>query len=796
MAAVVTDISFVPELGGSGVRYLHGNMFYKVAMSATIEVHTFAIASTDAAILFAAPGFPDTSYIVDDNGGGFFKDFRDGDTILVQSAGANNGTYTNILKIDDNTIRVNTSLTSATSLTAQIYLAQSYPTVDYYYNLIENNDAINFNALVDGSIQKFSANGVVSTSVPMTANGFKSWQIGTATVTHVSTSATFKSIFIIDQDLYINPFLLPSDDANTYPTYFANNNCLKHVFRADFKINNTDTYRIQTVEFDEEVGNTGWFDENYNTGITNYSISNLVFTRLSDSEVIPSLQLSDVITTQVTFDIDNTVDSPFVSSGTAKFIANFINIPVDTDDFSNTSTLLDFNFSFDRCQAVIDSGSVNGDFSRAIQNFAVAYVSASKVSVAFDINLSTDVYNRIASFTEQKYLLAISTQNEALQSESSDGVTLLIDANDFYVDLGLTGLVTRPEYGMIEHPFQDKADALPSSEGMQEDELVAWSRIKFDLATTSYSVSFKSVECYVIAKNGSDEFVLSNQSAEFINATIVNGLEYINTTIPIPFKAPSGELITEMKVLRDIPADANPVYYYDIYYPFLNRWEYWIAKAGVNAAFFDNAEPNNGLSENWQRYDNIVGWDIKHRIIVNVTVNGIDQSYSFENAFDDFDYDNNSNWDNEDIKTYDSSNNLLSSGGNDYIESFENTKVIAEFEYVGATPPTLADVGIVLRLEPYENGGQYISTRISSFRSIGTDSQWLSTDGSGKVVVSKIGNTFYGEALINYNLMQNFNSFSITARIYDLRANENCILLEDGFEVLLENDDCILLEEL
>jgi hypothetical protein len=71
----------------------------------------------------------------------------------------------------------------------------------------------------------------------------------------------------------------------------------------------------------------------------------------------------------------------------------------------------------------------------------------------------------------------------------------------------------------------------------------------------------------------------------------------------------------------------------------------------------------------------------------------------------------------------------------------------------------------------------------------------VSIDLSNEVVITSIGNVFYGTAKIDNFALQNFTEFSITARIYDKRVLENCILKENGEEILQENNiDCLLTE--
>jgi hypothetical protein len=799
MSIVVTNLELsTPDFvnGGGVSRNLFGNVFYKINALIDFEVHTFAIATDDTPITFAPTGFPDDTYIVDTNGGGFFKDFNTGDNIFIQLATqpANNGTFNNIIKIDDNTIRVATARTFQISTTAEIYLARTYNSVDFLFNLVENNDQPTFASKIDLSTQKFTANNITASAQQMTPQGFQSWVLGSAFVNRNSVSATFKNTFTITQTFYITPFFLKEDQLNTFPEYFLNANCLRYIFELNVKPNATDTTRMQTLLFDSESGSTGWLNENFNTGLTNYSISNLSYTRVSDAAPLTAVQLSDTEETEVQFNINNTTDAPFSTSPASEFVLNFINVPFEDSLYKQNGNDISFNFSFDRRKTVVDVAPVDGENAYAIKDFEVDFVSASQVTVKFKILLAATQFARIAAMETKKYLLAISVQNDA-NSFESDGVTLPIAYDDFFIDLGLEAAVTATQQVFLEHPFTNLVDATSVLDSFTEDEVVGYKRFRFD---TSLAVPFNitGVRSGIRAANGTNTFKLSEYSLPIQNAKIVNGIEFIDALQTIPFKAPSTELVTQFKVKRDIAADASPIYFFDVYFGWINRWEYWLENGNIPADFFDISLPANGLNDNWERFDTL-GYTLEHFVEWDLSVNGLTQTLTFGKDFTIADYDSNSDWDNEDIKTFDSNSNQLINGATEYILGYENTTVKCEFEYVGAgASPLTSEVTIIMRLEGYEIGGEFGSTRISSARNVGNESQWRSIDLSNKIVISKVGDTLYGEAKIDNFTLQNFSTFSITARIYDNRIFENCILKENGEEILLEDESGCILQEL
>jgi hypothetical protein len=94
---------------------------------------------------------------------------------------------------------------------------------------------------------------------------------------------------------------------------------------------------------------------------------------------------------------------------------------------------------------------------------------------------------------------------------------------------------------------------------------------------------------------------------------------------------------TSVKRLSTLTLDPNYetafVYAMRIYYPFLLRWEYWIAQANANVDFFPNQ------NKNWFPYDNTGDWGV--RLQLQLQKGG--GAKTFEADLDILDYDSNSN---------------------------------------------------------------------------------------------------------------------------------------------------------
>ena len=158
-------------------------------------------------------------------------------------------------------------------------------------------------------------------------------------------------------------------------------------------------------------------------------------------------------------------------------------------------------------------------------------------------------------------------------------------------------------------------------------------------------------------------------------------------------------------------------------------------------------------------------------------------TYSQDKIIDSFTYLESTDWINEDISSFTLTGSPLLSGGTEFIQGFEDTKIIASKEWAGAgvKPNNATEVVWVMRIEVYEQGS------ITDIRFISSVYDWLqfswfkSTDLSNKLVLSETGGVFKAEALIDYTLIPAGTQFRVSARIYDKRtAVVSGKLMEDG----------------
>lgn len=942
MPVKITDVSIFSELQGVSddpVNWLLANVGDKIRVELDVSVSTFAIASVDNTIrLNAKDGYLGDGWIIDTIGR--FDDFKVGDTVSVDnySANTNMDTRTIVQKLSDNEIQLDDDVSAISDNTDSaivlISITKPITAIRYKYNFIENDDQSTFDSKVSGTEQILvheEVDASVTTPLNMEFIGEPSYQIGSATIEGVqiisaSGNVAYESQFKIIHETYITPFMLSAQITDLLddiaPDYYFNTNCLKAIFDVEAMYEYTDPNRIQTVEVTEVKGNTGWFGENFNTGLTNYVPSAVDYTD-STGDPIDSIQISTEKTSG-SFTISNPTDTPFVNNS-SQIVLNICKIPSDESEYQLNGRTLAENFCFDRAIQTAGSAAVDGDnFGTAQQiltNVLVTHASASQLNIFFDIEMDQDVIDIFNESETPRYMIWVSVQDHTLAMADADKVSLKVDADEFYsntadadmiviqskllrhpendvdtqgivpgsiidasvefntytlgddvllvdvsngvtigaaawttdqsttYDLLVLSLATNTALGPIfgGNPAFDNSAGYTGSwvldggipiftvngpvgtgatyNGIEikmvwsggnnntfgmsggvdsvtcdvfpEDEMVGYSLAYIDLnGREDDEIILQSVTARVKIKNSStgaeftaDEFELDMSSYEFIG-----DVQWFNFGTDRSFHIPAGTIRKQIAVKRRTDLDASSKYYFEISYPFFIRWEYWAKLMGVNSAFFDVDQDENGFNHFWHHYTEVTNWGIYFETEITATKNGEDQTYTSELLMTSHDWDSNSDYTPVSIKAYDPDTLVeLTQGGDKYIYGYKETLIVASFERVSATP-VLADCTVNIGIEVFEQGGIQGRRRMSSEWESDADTWFISLNNDGKTELTLVGDTIEARALIDFSKIPVTTSFKIAARIYEIETEATTKLTEDGDPKLTEDGTYKIIE--
>jgi hypothetical protein len=806
MGIIIKDIKYENELKTGDVDWLLANVGDKIICTITFEVSDYAVASSKNPFIYNnRDGYVGLGWLTSKKPD--FANFKIGDTVDVRNYVANTsyGTFTIINKQGNNAIQLNSdipSLTPAYNNSAPdglVTLQTPITAVRYKYNYVENSDTPIFTSKVDGTVQELiikEVDGSNTTYFPMEFLGNKPYQIGSARIkgNGISSSPYYKTEFILEHTMFITPFMLKDQwtdiKNNTPPSYFLNNKCLRHIFEIQGGREYTDPNYLQETFETGIIGNTGWFNENFNTGLTNYTVDSVTYKR-PDTTVIDAIELVATETT-VEVVIKNTVDTPFSNTNT-KFVLNICKAPADENEYTNNTNTLAENFLFDRKLCTLGGASVNGDNYgtdyQILKGITSTFISSSEIKITFNVAMDANVLANLNASEEARYMLWVAIQDHTLAVADADKVALLVDATDFFVD------TTDPTMIDITNKYLRHIESDPATEAVNnitafpQDEVVGYSLFYIDRnGRLTDDISFSKITLKIKAKNSItlDEFDLDTYEADLSTLTKVNTNPYVDLIVNRNFHIPTTEIRKAIRIKRRTDLDAGNKIYYETYFPFLMRWEYWEKIASANDDFFDINEPNNGLNEDWYRYSQGTNWDLYYEIIIKAKKNGGSLTFTKETIINTTDYDTNALWETESIRAYDTNNIQLYDGVNlkNYLLGYAKTRIEAKMTKTSGTV-NLADIVMVLDIETFEQGGVNGRRRISSMYEHDSDTWFESVDGTKKVKLSLSGNTVTGEALINNTELPFVEKFKITARLYEKQQAGK--LFQDGNEFNFED---------
>lgn len=752
------------EGSGSGSGSLIGDSFLKgnkndfILFQVVLAIARYAIAKDvdGSRIQFNVTGFANPQEVIQSQNIIAFKEFQTGDTIDITSTNGttNNRTAKVITKIDDQTIRIIGETFSAfLEITAQLIDKQPITDVLFLYNLIENTESINYTSKVDGtsdcSYKSYPIGALDATDLITVRNligqGNKSWQYGFANEVEIQgrgafgsgSSDSYSQYFKIEQRFYIHPFYLDQswDDIllNNLESYFIGTKCLKHIFKVIASTGLGDPNKIQTGEFANILGDTGGFDENFNNNPTNYSTTPVVYSwntmTYSQLKLLSVIEYATSPMIAFSFQLKNTIDNPFTSA--TKLNINF-NVACDIIDQQKASTIFQ-NFCFDNVDIDAlpqskDGFQVGTDqqvFGGASANTGVsaALTSSSIITISGFIKFSSTQLARILTLANKRYELTVNIFG-------SDGVTLLVDANDFLIEFKDPNAidVLNISFKKLDTIHPNNLKAFPSSG------VIASVSVKADL--THYSptdIEFIQSRMKIIAlKNDGTNFVLDEFDYNFGVNVIAAGRVLLNILVNRNFKLLPTDDFNKIFIANLL--DTGSVHFYSFIFPFMTRWEYWKALI-ANVEFFDNTKQNNNLNNYWFHYQN-ANWGVYYKLELDVKIKGNLVTYSDEKQLTLNDYNSNPGWDvNRKIQVFDLDGTEIVNAGTSFCYSDEDVRIVATFE----TSSTIAilsggsAVNGIIRLEPFEGGGTTAIMEVDTINDIASIACFKPLAGQTKV---------------------------------------------------------------
>ena len=671
--------------------------------------------------------------------------------------------------------------------------------IRFVYGHMENAQFQNgdLSSFIDGSLTEFLAEDTDSMptgfSKPMTAIGQQSgMSVAFCNLKYISNQAEI-STYEIEISFMISSFF---DDITTFqndvspPVTFDANSLTDNFHIVGFPVYNNPNIKIQTDLSDTaKLGNTGWFDENFN-GLTNpFTLYNVVYRNQSGTNV-SSLDYANTITVSCEIiGIQNL-------GGQTQCAFGFAWIPVEDTEYKNN----DFGF-YQNCK--MNTGGNADSFSDVftvqlgftpdgtlrsgygidnalmnVQNVLFQRTASDRIGFSADFIPTPEFFAFMDAkdITERNYILWVSVADQNEITNKSDRVSLLMDFNQLDTFIEPIGEYDGMTIEFLDHTQDEDSVSVPcGNDNRIEDDLLA--RIFFQIDTdSSPTIPIPiSVTYGIIAERQSDEFAYSLDNYQIDVTQFPNPTQF-NFSDSRGFKLGDGNNKNFIKLEYWSPLDVGTLQGVRGLYGFKIRWEDWIKRLNipdtVKNDIFDNTQKQDGLSNDWYHYLTTAGYNLYFVVYTNAILNGQVVRYENKKQLTFVDYDANADITTE-LRYYRQSDNTLLNGGIDPITGgdlgviLNNEDVRLEIEYTRTTGTwtSLTTVYGLNCIEVDEGIGQMEFRQLSSIWLPEIDNPLTPLSGDTLLNVQIISPTVLRcTCLINPNKLIEANRYKITGR--------------------------------
>ncbi len=498
------------------------------------------------------------------------------------------------------------------------------------YSLISNDDfdTTNLRSFFDNSQTEFSFPGLdvlaIGAEAEMDPDGFQSGMaIKRATIEKVSESDfvytyTVRIVFMMNS-LFEEPDNL--EDPLTAPEVLFNAGSLTDNFELVIypEWNNPNTVIQNDLKQTARLGNTGWFNENFNGLDNEFQVESITY-RDTLGNAISALDYASPT------DVEILVSGIPNLTSASKFGWGFAWIPQDEPDYTSNerpyqnnllintgreytdgvadSFLLDevntgeTYLGNDRDGAQIDAEPVPGETS-IVQGVGT---NSALFKIRFTPNAAFTAFFDARVETDRNYILWVSVADRLLRINFSDRVSLLADSQALVKVVQPVGPFPGMECRFIEHPQGEMVPGVEKYFGFLNDDILQ--RVLFQVDTTTGDF-ITGMNFQYIVRNSETELEQILQNVPVALNTFAfdeNGIQQLNFQAERGFKLVAGNNKNYVQVLRDPSFDDGTVAGFVALFAAKIRWEDWIFRDGVAAEYFNPALEQNGENNNWLDY--------------------------------------------------------------------------------------------------------------------------------------------------------------------------------------------------
>lgn len=565
------------------------------------------------------------------------------------------------------------------------------------------------------------------------------------------------------------------------PSYLTGDGSLTDNFKINFypEWNNPNVIIKNDIKKTERLGNTGWFDENFNQLDNDFEVESVEYFDENGNQV-------DAIDYSAKTKVKAVIGGVPNLNGNTECGVGFAWIPVDEDDYKNKETPLYRNL-------FVSSGDTNDGF-KINQLYPSTYVGGGidGASMSIESIKFTSLNGKIifegtmfpnAQFfttfdakdeTDRNYVIYLSVSDSSLERNFSDRVTLLADFNSLVKSVPPAGAYPYIDNRFLEHPLLDDAEGEENIQAIIQDDILSRMpfRIKNDGSTVFQRMTF-GVEAYNIGLD--KKFDLQRYEVDLNQyPTDSSGVQQFDLDTTRGFKLNQGNNKNWVKIKRNVNLDTADLNGYLAHFAFKIRWEDWIQNQDTPNDFFDANELNNGFHNDWIAYLRTQGWEINYFTEIVATVDGDLLQYRNRWNYTFQDYDENQNVQTTHQYFRDSDDTLLNIGTDPdtgsplgVILSNEPTRIEIEFEILDDGLWDLSETYAVTTIEIDRGAGQFEQRQLSSVWDSESDNPLKPVPGESKLKmeVDATNKFLKTTCLVDPDLLGDGNRYRITGRV-------------------------------
>lgn len=495
------------------------------------------------------------------------------------------------------------------------------------------SDSLNLNSFIDGTQAMFIQPSVVGQTVGtlygMQAAGLQSGMSVREVYSQrlgkkAGTDNVYRyAIFI---QYLISSFFETQDNIlnEEKPEYLVGDGSLTDNFKLLFypKWNNPNTLIQNDLGDTQRLGNTGWFDENFNQLVNTFAVGGVNY---YDENGNPIDGINYAGETKVVAFLHNI---PNINTDTICGFG-FIYIPKYEEDYKNKANPFYQNTFVNTgktgtATAPSDGFHVNTFYpdTMAGGGLGLAWmdVRAVKFTGVDGTGLITfeAFFKPTPEFTalfedkedgDRLYALWFSVADQAKPRNFSDRVSLLGDKRQMIKAIPPAGVFPYIQNVFIEHPFGENNTGVEEYDGFIHDDILC--RLPFQVNPLTTQMQRITFGIEMFNPNTLQRFTLESYPVDLTQYFAdINGVPQFNLNTTRGFKLANDNNKNWVKINRQPSLDASGRYGYLAYYAFKIRWEDWIAKTGVPVDFFDPDAENQGFNNDWYHYFSTMGWEI------------------------------------------------------------------------------------------------------------------------------------------------------------------------------------------